>query len=76
MAPKSRHVRSTAGWPVAVGCAVVAAGLLSGCYESGDVTVVEPGVYKGKTDPLLAKMNQPEHQGQLDDRFRRVQTDR
>lgn len=42
---------------------------LTGCYESIDVTVAEPGVYKGKEDPLLAMLEDPEFRQQLDRRF-------
>jgi hypothetical protein len=42
---------------------------LTGCYEDPDVTVYEPGVYKGKDDPLLAKLEDPEFRAQLDQRF-------
>lgn len=48
---------------------------LGGC---GDVTVTlhEPGVYKGKTDPLLQYTNTLEHREQLRARMAQVQTDR
>lgn len=49
---------------------------LGGCYESPDVTVYEPGVYKGKPDPLLEKSRSKERQQQLVERFNAVQTDR
>ena len=46
---------------------------LAGCsYESREVTLHEPGVYKGAKDPLLARQEQQE----LIDRFKLVQTDR
>jgi hypothetical protein len=46
---------------------------LAGCsYEPREVTVHEPGVYKGAKDPLLARQQQQE----LIDRFKLVQTDR
>ena len=57
-----------------LGLAVVA--LLGGCYESPDVTVYEPGVYKGKPDPLLDKLHAEKRQEQLIERFHAVQTDR
>lgn len=50
--------------------------VLGGCYESPDVTVYEPGVYKGKPDPLLDKLQAEKRQEQLIDRFHAVQTDR
>jgi hypothetical protein len=59
--------------PVLLGCAVAA---VSGCYESPDVTLYEPGVYKGRTDPLLAKERSPEQQQALRARFELGQTDR
>lgn len=49
---------------------------LSGCYESADVTVHEPGVYKGTKDPLLAMQRTPEQQEKLRQRFNLVQPDR
>ncbi len=49
---------------------------LSGCYESPDVTVHKPGVYKGAYDPLLDKVRTQEHQQALRERFNQVQTDR
>jgi hypothetical protein len=49
---------------------------LSGCYESTDFTWYEAGVYKGERDPLLAELKKPELQQRLEERFRRVQTDR
>lgn len=49
---------------------------LGGCYESPDATNYDPGVYKGKTDPLLAKQKREEQQKALEQRFRAVQTDR
>jgi len=49
---------------------------LGGCYESPDATNYDPGVYKGKTDPLLAKQKRQEQQKALERRFRTVQTDR
>jgi len=50
--------------------------LLGGCYESPDVTLYEPGVYKGEDDPLLEKSADPAHQEQLSRRLARGQTDR
>lgn len=50
--------------------------LLTGCYESTDVTWYEPGRYKGPKDPLLAKQKKQAQQEELRRRFRRVQTDR
>ncbi len=49
--------------------ALALAVLLAGCYEDPDVTVYDPGVYKGKEDPLLAKLEDPEFRAELDERF-------
>lgn len=54
----------------------LAAALLGGCYESPDVTNFEPGVYKGKPDPLVEKSRSDEYEEQLRERFASVQTDR
>jgi hypothetical protein len=56
----------------------IAAGLimvvsLAGCYESADVTIYEPGEYKGPKDPLLQGNDRTET---LKKRFSMVQTDR
>jgi len=51
-------------------------GLAAGCTEQVDVTLHEPGVYKGSPDPLLAKQKDPQHQKALEERFRQVQWDR
>ena len=50
--------------------------ILCGCYESPGIAFHEPGVYKGKKDPFLAKQQQPDRQKQLVERFKNVQTDR
>jgi hypothetical protein len=44
--------------------------------ESPDVTLHEPGEYKGQDDPFLEKAADPEHQQQLQQRLARGQTDR
>jgi hypothetical protein len=49
---------------------------LAGCYESTDVTMHEPGVYKGGKDPLVALEGNSEQQQKLKDRFTLVQADR
>ena len=49
---------------------------LAGCYESPDATNYDPGVYKGKNDPLLAKQEKEAQQETLRQRFRAGQTDR
>jgi len=50
----------------------VLAALVAGC----GVTVYEPGVYKGKADPLLAAHAKPEHKALLQERFTKGQADR
>jgi hypothetical protein len=50
--------------------------LLTGCYESRDVTMHDAGVYKGKIDPLVELSADPAHQERLQERFLMVQTDR
>ncbi|MBW8055925.1 MAG: hypothetical protein FVQ76_11530 [Nitrospira sp.] len=55
---------------------LAAAVMLTACYESADVTVHKPGVYKGAKDPLLAKQRMPEQQQALRERFALVQPDR
>jgi len=49
---------------------------LTGCYQSADVTLHEPGEYKGAKDPLLAYEGSAEQQQKLMERFKQVQTDR
>lgn len=49
--------------------------LLGGCYENSDVTVYEPGEYKGMRDPLL-QQNPEQRAETLAKRFQMVQTDR
>jgi hypothetical protein len=61
---------------IIVFAAAAAAMLLSGCYQSADVTWYEAGVYKGARDPLLGKLKDEALQRQLEDRFRAVQSDR
>lgn len=58
--------------------AVLATGLLvlTGCYESRDVTLHEAGVYKGKVDPLVELSADPAHQEGLRERILMIQTDR
>lgn len=63
-----------------VGVVLMAAAMLtglSGCYESPTAHPYhEPGVYKGKQDPLVALQRQPEQQQRLRERFDKVQMDR
>jgi hypothetical protein len=49
---------------------------LTGCYSSPNIALHSPGVYKGPTDPLLAKERDPQHQKALLERFNLVQRDR
>ena len=49
---------------------------LTACAERADVTLHEPGVYKGGTDPLLAQQQNPEQIQTLQDRFAKGQSDR
>ncbi len=60
---------------LATGLAVMLLGS-TGCTEKTAVTLHEPGVYKGGTDPLLAMQKDPEHIETLKQRFVRGQTDR
>ena len=50
--------------------------VMIGCYESPDVSVKEPGVYKGTKDPLLMLEKSPQQQEKLLARFKMVQVDR
>lgn len=54
--------------------AVVAAGL-AGCWDSTEVTVHNPGEYKGEKDPLLAQSASARTDA-LMKRFQLVQIDR
>lgn len=49
--------------------------LLSACYESSDVTVHEPGEYKGEADSLM-QTDAESRAETLEERFNMVQTDR
>jgi hypothetical protein len=56
---------------------VLALGSTAGCYRSPtDVTVYDPGVYKGAPDPLVAASKNPEHEQALRERFTMAATDR
>ena len=65
-------VRAKAGWLVAV----LAAFMLGACYESPDVELHKPGVYKGARDPLVEKQRGAGQQERLQMRFNQIQTDR
>ncbi len=48
---------------------------LSGCWESTDITMHEPGEYMGAPDPLM-QADVSARSEQLKDRFQLVQVDR
>lgn len=52
--------------------------LVGGCYDSPtEVTLYEPGKYKGKDDPLLHTIAEdPEHHERLNRRLQQGQADR
>lgn len=52
--------------------------MLGGCYDSpAEVTLYEPGKYKGEEDPLLRQIAEdPEHHERLSRRLQQGQTDR
>lgn len=54
---------------------VVATAGLSGCWENSDVTLHEPGKYKGMKDPLLTQQTAARDEA-LKKRFELVQVDR
>ena len=61
---------------VTVALLMMATIAIGGCYEDPDITLHDPGVYRGTTDPLLAKQANPEQQAKLAERFRQGQSDR
>ena len=56
--------------------ALASAVIMSGCYESADVTVNSPGQFKGMKDPLLDAKSTAEREEVLQKRFQLVQVDR
>jgi len=46
------------------------------CYESPEVVVHKPGIYKGARDPLLEKQRSAQQQEMLRDRVMLIQADR
>jgi hypothetical protein len=58
------------------GTLAVLAVLATGCGRATDVTVYEPGVYKGPKDPLVEMHATAEHKALLQERFTKGQTDR
>ena len=59
---------------LAAAAAVLAAGL-AGCWDSTEVTVHNPGEYKGEQDPLMAQSGAARAET-LTKRFQLVQVDR
>jgi len=58
-----------------LGLGLLCAAGLAGCWEDADVTVHEPGEYKGSEDPLLNQQASSRAES-LEKRFQLVQTDR
>lgn len=46
------------------------------CYDSPEVVVHKPGIYKGARDPLLAKQRSEQQQETLRNRVMLIQADR
>ena len=46
------------------------------CYESPEVVLHKPGIYKGARDPLLAKQRSAKQQETLRERVMLIQADR
>jgi hypothetical protein len=59
-----------------LGSLALLAMMAAGCSRAVDVTVYEPGVYKGAKDPLVAKHATPEHKALLQERLTKSQVDR
>ena len=59
-----------------LGLVAAAAIALGGCYETATPTQYEPGVYKGKKDPLEAKLSSGDLRAELDERFKQAAQDR
>jgi hypothetical protein len=55
---------------------LLSSSLFGACYESPDVAIHEPGVYKGAHDPLLAKARSARQLQILRERLKRIQMDR
>ena len=58
------------------GTLAVLAVLITACGSRLDVTVHEPGVYKGPTDPLLAAHGTADHKELLRQRLAKVEAER
>jgi hypothetical protein len=54
----------------------ILAALAAGCGRGREVTVYEPGVYKGAKDPLVAALASDDQKARLRERFSTGQTDR
>ena len=59
-----------------IAAAALAAVLASGCYESPEVAMHEPGVYKGKPDSDAIMRPSAEAREALKERLRLTQSDR
>jgi hypothetical protein len=44
-----KHIKTL----VSLATILVITGSMSGCLESSDITIFEPGVYQGASDPLI-----------------------
>jgi hypothetical protein len=55
---------------------LLSAAIFWACYESPDVAIHEPGVYKGAHDPLLAKERSARQIQILRERLKLIQMDR
>ena len=65
----------TRAWLKVASVALLAV-LGTGCSRSVDVTVYEPGVYKGSKDPLVAMHATSDQKAALQARFTKSQADR
>jgi len=63
------------GIALAASMLVLVAGT-AGCTERAEVTLHEPGVYKGRTDPLLAKLEDQQLNDALRERLVKGQSQR
>ncbi len=61
--------------PTLTALAVLVA-VTAGCSRATDVTVYEPGVYKGAKDPLVSSHAAADHKERLRERFSTGQVDR
>ncbi len=72
-----RNAHSDYRRPLALVALLAGALFLGGCYEdAGDVTLYEPGEYKGEPDPLLDDSGTESFNEALRERFAAGQTDR